>query len=107
MRVLKFGGTSVGDAAAFERAVQIVRAHEHAPVVVVVSAMSGITDALISANSEVINKQLERHVEVAEALGLENAAECRCLIENSRDEIATLLGSSMADFTMRDRVAAS
>jgi aspartate kinase len=106
MRVLKFGGTSVGDAAAFERAVQIVREHQRAPVVVVVSAMSGITDALLSANREVINRQLERHVEVAETFGIRNAAECRSLIEDSKCKIATLLDSSLADFKKRDAVAA-
>ena len=106
MRVLKFGGTSVGDAAAFERAVQIVREHQRAPVVVVVSAMSGITDALLSANREVINKQLERHVEVAETFGVRNVTECRSLIEESKYKIATLLDSSLVDFKKRDVVAA-
>jgi len=106
MRVLKFGGTSVADAAAFERAVQIVRAHENAPVVVVVSAMSGITDALISGNREVINKQLQRHVLVAETLGIENVAECRALIENSKREIATLLDANIRALQKQDAVAA-
>src|SRR5215510_11359934 len=104
MRVLKFGGTSIGDAAAFQRAVQIVREHRSAPVVVVVSAMSGMTDALISANGEVINTELQRHVEVAERLGLINAAECRSMIETAEHEIATLLDASMADFKKQDAI---
>lgn len=98
MRVLKFGGTSVGDTTAFERAIQIVREQTNAPVVVVVSAMSGITDALISTNREVINKELQRHVEVE--------AKCRSMIDAARDEIATLLDSSMAKIKMQDAVAA-
>jgi aspartate kinase len=106
MRILKFGGTSVGDAAAFERAIQIVRAHENAPVVVVVSAMSGITDALISGNREVINKQLQRHVEVAEIFGIPAVAECRALIENNRHEIAALLDAYMPSLQKQDAVAA-
>jgi aspartate kinase len=106
MRVLKFGGTSVGDTAAFERAVQIVREHRSAPVVVVVSAMSGMTDALISAKREVINGQLQRHVDVAESLALNNVAECRAMIETARHEIATLLDASMADFKKQDAIAA-
>ena len=106
MRVLKFGGTSVGDAVAFERAVEIVREYKSAPVVVVVSAMSGITDALISAKREVINKELERHVEVAKSFDLKSVAECRCLIESSQHEIATLLDSGMAEFKMQDAIAA-
>jgi aspartate kinase len=106
MRVLKFGGTSVGDAAAFERAVEIVREHRNAPVVVVVSAMSGMTDALISANGEVINTQLQRPVEVAESLELISVAECRVMIETARHEIATLLKASMAEFKKQDAIAA-
>jgi aspartokinase len=44
---MKFGGTSVADAVALENAARIVAAHrQHAPVVVV-SAMSGVTDALL------------------------------------------------------------
>jgi aspartate kinase len=106
MRVFKFGGTSVADAAAFERAVQIVREHTSAPVVVVVSAMSGITDALISANQDVIENQLHRHCEVAESLELNSVAECRAMIETARREIATLLESSMAENKIQDAVAA-
>src|SRR5262245_18795522 len=106
MRVLKFGGTSVADAAAFKRAVQIVREYRTAPVVVVVSAMSGMTDALISANREIINRQLQRHVEVAENLGLISVAECRSMIDTARGEIATLLDASMTEFKKQDAIAA-
>ena len=51
MRVLKFGGTSVGSADAFSQVAKIVaRAHEQdSQVVVVTSAMSGVTDMLINA----------------------------------------------------------
>ena len=50
--VMKFGGTSVADAAAFENVAQIVAARIALAPVVVVSAMSGVTDALL--NSTVI-----------------------------------------------------
>ena len=106
MRVLKFGGTSVADAAAFNRAVQIVREYNSAPVVVVVSAMSGITDALISANLEVIENHLQRHCEAAESLELDFVDECRAMIENARREIATLLNTDMAEIKIRDAIAA-
>ncbi len=51
--VIKFGGTSVGDGARFVNAAKIVAEAAHnRPVAVVVSAMSGTTDALIGhANS--------------------------------------------------------
>jgi aspartate kinase len=46
MIVMKFGGTSVKDVAAVRRLVEIIR-HENKPKVVVVSALSKVTDALI------------------------------------------------------------
>ena len=51
MRILKFGGTSVGSADAFAQVAQIVaRTHQtDREVVVVTSAMSGVTDVLINA----------------------------------------------------------
>jgi aspartate kinase len=50
VRVMKFGGTSVGDASCIARAAQIVaQANHEASVVVVVSAMSGVTDRLVAA----------------------------------------------------------
>ncbi len=51
MRVLKFGGTSVGSADAFQHVAHIVAREREADsqVVVVTSAMSGVTDVLINA----------------------------------------------------------
>jgi len=50
LSVLKFGGTSVAGASRLRRAAAIVReARRRLPVVVVVSAMAGVTDALIEA----------------------------------------------------------
>lgn len=48
--VMKFGGTSVGSAGAIKRVVELVRAvrTDWAGVAVVVSAMSGVTDALLN-----------------------------------------------------------
>jgi aspartate kinase len=50
LRVMKFGGTSVGDADCVRRAAAIVQsAASQGPVVVVVSAISGVTNRLIQA----------------------------------------------------------
>jgi aspartate kinase len=46
--LVKFGGTSIQDAPAFERVAQIVKTKASAPLIVVASAMSGVTDALIA-----------------------------------------------------------
>jgi aspartate kinase len=70
--VLKFGGTSVQDAAALRRLVDVVAA-EPRPRVVVVSALAGVTDALndIAAGAirgpavgESLHRLLERHVAI-------------------------------------------
>ena len=59
LRVMKFGGTSVGDSACIARVAEIVRAAAcESSVVVVVSAMSGVTNHLIeAANSAEANDQ--------------------------------------------------
>src|SRR6202171_5444572 len=50
MQVMKFGGTSVGDASCIARAEQIVaKAARENAVAVVVSAMSGVTNRLVAA----------------------------------------------------------
>jgi bifunctional aspartokinase / homoserine dehydrogenase 1 len=53
LRVMKFGGTSVGDASCIQRVVEIVRAAtRESDVVVVVSAMSGVTNKLVEAANQ-------------------------------------------------------
>jgi len=52
LRVMKFGGTSVGDASSIDKAIEIIRsALSESALVVVVSAMSGVTNKLIEAAS--------------------------------------------------------
>ena len=72
--VKKFGGTSVGSVEALKRAANIILAGKGSTVVVV-SAMSGITNFLVgamddrnSSDSEVFDKFEARHMEVAKAL---------------------------------------
>ena len=52
MRILKFGGTSVGSVENIEKVISIVntQATSH-PVAVVVSAVGGITDLLLKAGT--------------------------------------------------------
>src|SRR2546425_183127 len=50
--VLKFGGTSVEDTAACARVAGFVRAHGGPRPVVVVSALAGVTDALLGCTGE-------------------------------------------------------
>ena len=60
--VMKFGGTSVGSAEAMSQTAAIVaeQARQGAPLVIVVSAMSGVTDALIAAGCDAKRGEAER-----------------------------------------------
>ncbi|QYJ14331.1 hypothetical protein Rxycam_00127 [Rubrobacter xylanophilus DSM 9941] len=59
--VIKFGGTSVGDGEGFVRAARIVSgAAGERPVAVVVSAMSGVTDALLGATGTLTGARTTR-----------------------------------------------
>jgi aspartokinase/homoserine dehydrogenase 1 len=57
MIVVKFGGTSVGAAAQIDQAARIVHAMREQKPVVVVSAMAGITDALLQAGEAAVSGQ--------------------------------------------------
>ncbi|MEL7586503.1 MAG: bifunctional aspartate kinase/homoserine dehydrogenase I [Prolixibacteraceae bacterium] len=77
MKVLKFGGTSVGSAENIRRVKKIVESQD-SDLVVVVSALGGITDKILNASkmavlgTEYFNTEItsvrERHQEVVEAL---------------------------------------
>ena len=92
MKVLKFGGTSVGSSENINKVIKIVNnASENDAVVVVVSAVGGITDKLMNASSKAISKDLDyksdfntlkqQHIEIIDAL-LTGAS-----LENTKDII--------------------
>lgn len=108
--IMKFGGTSVEDARAFERLVNIVGAvhtlNTSCPVVVV-SAMSGITNALLASVNQatagdpegamrLLEPQWERHLTVARALTMEPAA-LEVMLHSAKREIADLLRATAAE----------
>jgi bifunctional aspartokinase / homoserine dehydrogenase 1 len=78
LEVWKFGGASLADAAAIERAVRLVVAHD-GPLVIVASALGGITDLLLEGAAAATSGRakdmgraaaelLRRHRDVARAL---------------------------------------
>ncbi|HEX7121217.1 MAG TPA: lysine-sensitive aspartokinase 3 [Gemmatimonadaceae bacterium] len=103
MIVVKFGGTSVGDAAAIRRATAIVQSRLERRPLVVVSALAGTTNALIALAEQAAQGQLiaairgveglrERHLAVAEEL-LGNSAACSDVLGElaaTFDELASL-----------------
>jgi len=101
--VMKFGGTSVADAAAFKNVARIVSWEHKVPRVVVVSAMSGVTDDLLNATSIAatgdaeqafasLENAFKRHEAAAHDL-LSNPAREEFLkqLREASDEIADLL----------------
>ena len=65
MIVMKFGGTSVKNAVAIERAAKIVRARLPEQPVVIVSALAGVTDQLVALGEAA---SLGKHAVVAKIL---------------------------------------
>jgi aspartokinase/homoserine dehydrogenase 1 len=91
LEVWKFGGASLADAEAFERAAAFVREHP-GPLVVVASAMSGVTDELLGgakraaagdggAGAEMAARFLKRHRAVVEKLLPQGAPRRHVLME--------------------------
>jgi aspartate kinase len=75
IRIMKFGGTSVGDAVCIKHAAEIViSAANDGPTVVVVSAMSGVTNRLIAAANASAKGEANAAGDLAEALRTQHLA---------------------------------
>jgi len=115
LEVWKFGGASLADAAAVRHAVSLVRAHR-GPLVVVVSALAGVTDALLegarrcaagegAAASAAAGGFLRRHRDLAHALVPAGPARRRLLASSDAQareyrEIAHAM-AALADLSSR------
>jgi bifunctional aspartokinase / homoserine dehydrogenase 1 len=92
LQVMKFGGTSVGDATCIARTAQIVAAAaKQNPCIVVVSAMSGVTNRLIEAakkaatgdsneGTSLIKMLREQHATAVESL-IKDAEVRKCVMQ--------------------------
>jgi aspartokinase/homoserine dehydrogenase 1 len=115
LEVWKFGGASVADVAAVRNVVALVRAHR-GPLVVVVSALAGVTDALLdgarravegnpAAATAVAASFRRRHRELAQALVPRGAARTKLLASadaqaREYEEIAHAM-AALADLSPR------
>lgn len=91
LRVMKFGGTSVGDADCVRRAAAIVQsAATQGAVVVVVSAMSGVTNRLIQAAYDAEAGEQELFPKLGGELRLQHTTALEALVSDAqkRSEIA-------------------
>jgi bifunctional aspartokinase / homoserine dehydrogenase 1 len=92
--VMKFGGTSVGDASCMLRVVDIVRAASvQSNLVVVVSAMSGVTNKLIEASTLSQSGDRESARAIFEGLRKQHEATIKSLLDSpaERNRTATKL----------------
>jgi aspartate kinase len=87
---MKFGGTSVGNAAAIAQAADIVaRAyHDQKRVLVVCSAMSKVTDMLLEGARTAVMGDAARYRTLANELRAKHAAAIRQLLESDVERIA-------------------
>lgn len=117
MKVLKFGGTSVGSAENIEKVKKIVLEQKE-DVIVVVSALGGITDKILSAarNAAAGNKNFQtdlteikrRHEEVIKLL-FNGSGSIRYIVEELLDELEQILTgiTLVGELTLKtlDRIA--
>jgi aspartokinase/homoserine dehydrogenase 1 len=102
MKVMKFGGSSVGSVASILKVKQIVEAVEE-PVVVVISALSGVTDRLLETSrlaaqgeedyEQAFRQLVARHIEMVEGV-LTDAEKRDALLQEVRsllDELGNIL----------------
>jgi aspartate kinase len=115
MIVMKFGGTSVADAAAIERLMAIVRAARQAAIqpeshdwrgpVVVVSALGGATDKLLAAASAAGEGRVEAALDTLHALRARHLDVSRVIGESpERDEVDRFIVQQFAEL---DRLASA
>lgn len=99
---MKFGGTSVGDVAAFERVFHIVSTQVERHPVVVVSAMTKVTDALLAAFEiakkgdvdaavDSLQPHFDRHIDVTRQFSIPETSPFHSELEYAREELADLL----------------
>src|SRR6184192_3248351 len=100
----KFGGASLADAAAIRHAVGIVRAQRPDALVVVVSAMGGVTDALLDGAARAARGDASQVRAAAEALRAQHAAAARALVPAGA-RLEELLRSIDEAFAELDQVA--
>jgi aspartate kinase len=118
--VLKFGGTSVTDAAAIRRAAAIVQSRAGRGPIVVVSALGGATNLLLEIAEQSARGQLILALRHVEALRKRHLDEAEALLGTGReandvasemsaifDELASLAGalSVLGDLTRRSQDA--
>src|SRR6266550_3027511 len=114
--VMKFGGTSVEDAAAIRRVTELVKRQRRYRPIVVVSALAEVTDQLVSAGKsaaegqrefakQILERLRQRHAKVAaELLSAEEHQSLCSELETAFQLLHRLIDSIAADGQFAPRV---
>jgi len=116
---MKFGGTSVADAASISRVTDIIKRYHDSgnEVAVVISAQRGVTDQLIAVAEEVVSSHdsnmvgpfIEslrvRHMKALEGSARDHVAEVAPLIEDRLEKLQNILSAvhNLRDLTPRSK----
>src|SRR6516225_4830886 len=103
MKVLKFGGSSVANAENIQKVLAIVIANKE-PQIVVVSALGGVTDALIKAGTlaektdevykDVLQQLEKKHLDAARALlPVTHQSSCLSMVKQQFNELEEVCNS--------------
>ena len=98
MKVLKFGGSSVANAENIKKVVAIVKQPQYTKAIVVVSALGGVTDSLISlatkasngdeSYKEILVELENRHIETVQSLlPINNQSACISAVKQHFNEL--------------------
>lgn len=100
--VMKFGGTSVGSAERIAQAMEIVRAEVNKgnQVVVVLSAMSGVTNTLLGALKDAANGNMGKLLQTRDELLRKHLEVVNALVKNqtAREQLTTATTSALDRF---------
>ncbi|MBK7842027.1 MAG: aspartate kinase [Candidatus Obscuribacter sp.] len=100
MIVMKFGGTSVGSQERFEQVYGLIEnaGKKDAPPLVVVSAMSGVTNALIEAANLAVRRNLDGALEQIEMVRQKHISAIQGLLSKDKvDELLQYLNEHLAE----------
>lgn len=94
--VMKFGGTSVQDAAAIQRTLAIVKGRYDRGLrpIVVVSAMAGVTDELLAAATAAAQGRVEESLNISGRLRARHLETAEALVGRGIAELARMLGGT-------------
>ena len=102
LRIMKFGGTSVADASCIRRVAEIVKNnYRESDVVVIVSAMSGVTNMLLEAAAQAEAKNRARVAEILDEVRDQHETATRALIhaEPERNRVRSRIEQLLEECT--------